>query len=508
MVSVRSRLADNSAGNRPEHVAAYGDQLTVSGRLLELRGYRNPGQLDAMASARRQGISARLSAGESDVVISAGGSAGNWQTRLTKWREGVRRDMEKVMPASDAAMITGMLFGGYAGIRQEVIRDFAATGIIHILSVSGTHIALVAGAIIWLGGRLGPRFRRITGVVAVLAVLLYAAVSGFTPPVVRSAAMGILALGAVALGREQYAPAVLSATALTMLVYQPALLYDISFQLSFAATAGLVFLYQPTLRALQRWPDWLATPVAVTTAAQLAVAPFIAWYYNTFSLSAFIANLLIVPLAEGIVIAGLVGALLAPVFTAVSPLIYVGCSLLTGIVSQLTAVLAAVPGGVIYLPSVGLVGGLLYYLLLAWIYGYHPEWVVSPPALGRRYPISLTAFACSGVLLLLFWLGRPQPLAIHFIDVGQGDAALILTPRGRAVLVDAGGTMATVGGFDIGERVVVPYLKHYGVRSLEYLLLSHGHQDHAGGAAGVAMAVPVKNLLLPRRIWTKRYGIY
>ncbi|HWR41289.1 MAG TPA: DNA internalization-related competence protein ComEC/Rec2 [Patescibacteria group bacterium] len=478
--------------------AAYGDRLKVSGQLLAIRGYRNPGQLDPEIAARRQGVHGRMSARASDAVIMAGADSDNWRTGLAAWRERVRRDMEAVMPETDAAMICGMLFGGYDGIRREVIRDFSTTGIVHILSVSGTHIALVAGVIAWLGGRLGPRFRGLTGLTATAAVLLYAAVSGFTPPVVRSAFMGVLSLGAIALERDTYAAAALAAAALVMLTAQPLLLYDISFQLSFAATAGLVFLYRPTLHILNHLPSWMASPLAVTAAAQLAVAPFIAWYYNSFSLSAFAANLAIVPLAEAIVVLGLAGALISGISGSIAAMLYVICSLLTGIVTQLTSLLAAVPGGAVYLPSVGLVGGLAYYVFLIWIYGGGNPMIPSPLVIWKRFPVGVTGVLCLLVAVLILWNGRGQALSVHFIDVGQGDAVLVVTPGGRAVLVDTGGTAGMSNAFDVGERVVAPYLKHYGVRELEYLVLSHGHQDHAGGAAGVAGLIPVKNMVLAR----------
>jgi competence protein ComEC len=107
------------------------------------------------------------------------------------------------------------------------------------------------------------------------------------------------------------------------------------------------------------------------------------------------------------------------------------------------------------------------------------------------------------IVVLLFAVGvsawvwlRPGQVQVHFIDVGQGDATLIITPHGKSILVDTGGALGGQNNFDIGERVVVPYLRHYGVNSVDWLILTHNHQDHAGGAAAVAEILGVRHVLL------------
>ncbi len=375
-----------------------------------------------------------------------------------------------------------------------MVQDFAATGLVHILSVSGAHIALVAGAVLWLGARLKMR-RAKTAFLAAAAVTVYALLAGLTPPVVRSLVMGLAALAAVVLGRDRDTLQALALAALGMLVWQPALLFDISFQLSFGATLGLILLYPPTVAALAFLPPWLAGPLAVTAAAQLGVLPFLLWYFSSFPLSAFAANIVVLPLIEAVVVGGLLAVLAATAVPVAGKLLLVACAQLVGVAVKLAALLAALPGATLYFPAMGLAAGAAYYLGLAWVYGFLPR-LPGPAAVVRRWPRRAAAGA---VVLAVAWFAYalyPRPLAVHFIDVGQGDATLVVTPRGRAVLVDTGGGREWAD-FDVGERVVVPYLRHYGVTGLDYLILTHGHQDHAGGAAAVAAALPVRTLLLP-----------
>lgn len=481
--------------------AAYGDRITVYGKVQELHGYNNPGQIDMTLALKRQNIMARMSVQGDNVKVFSAFNTYSWRVVMANWQEGIIQALQKVMPVNDAAILTAVLFGGYKGIDKNVITDFATTGLIHILSVSGAHMALVAGLIRWLGNqfRLGSLT---SATLAAIAVILYACISGLTPPVIRSAVMGIISLMAIVLGRESYAPAALSVTALGMLVYQPLLLYDISFQLSFGATAGLVFIYRQTLEFMAHWPSWLAEPLAVTLSAQLGVLPVIAWYFNSFSLISFIANIFVLPIVELVIILGLAGVVLYTIIPVVGNIVFVISSLLIGNIILLTQFLASVPLSSVYVPSIGIAGSVMYYILLAWTYGWCPFSLPRPRQLINQKPMYCVIAAIMIVVLITGYSAYPRHLSVHFIDVGQGDATLVITPHGKAVLVDTGGSFNGTN-FDIGERVVAPYLKHYGVTTVDYLILTHGHQDHAGGAAGVAANVRVNKVLLPREEYSQ-----
>jgi len=477
--------------------AAYGDFVTVYGRLAALHDYQNPGQLDNVAAMKLQGITAKM-ATSSELFVFTPLLSHSWQAVIAGWRQSVAARISQAMAPSDAAVLTGILFGGYSGINPAVVHDFASTGLVHILSVSGTHIALVAGVAMWLGGWLGLR-RTTTAGLAACSIVLYALFAGLTPPVVRSMVMGLAALSAVGLGRDKNAFRALVLTALVMIAYQPGLVYNISFQLSFGATAGIVLLYEKTVSKLSFLPRWLAGSIAVTLNAQMGVLPFIAWYFDYFPLSSFLANIIVVPPIEALVVIGLAGSLVGAGAPLVGKFLLVCSAMIIGVVVELTAMLASLPGCTVYLPACGLLGGAVYYGLLAWVYGFFPRRVPRPQEVLDRWPVKTAAVIGVMIVCGFIYLYYPRPVQVHFIDVGQGDSTLVITPHGRAVLIDCGGESSD---FDVGARVVVPYLRHYGVTALDYLILTHGHQDHAGGAAGVAMAIPVRHIILAREEFT------
>jgi len=360
------RLIVNVKEKAGQPVAPFGAVLTASGQLTRPHGFNNPGQIDLEAMLRRQGIVAKLNTAGEKVRVEHSDSEHSWEAGLANWRDRATKKMLYAMPPEDAAIINGILFGGYDGIRHDVAKNFATTGIVHILSVSGAHVALVAGVVLWTAGRLGIR-QVWAAAFAGAAIILYGLLSGFTPPVVRSALMGLMGLAALGMGRFRDSPAALSVAIISMVLYKPSWIFDISFQLSVAATAGIIFLYPRLLSWLRGVPRWLAGNLAVTAAAQLAALPFLAWYFSSLSISAFIANLVIVPIIEAVMVIGIVALGVGSLWGFAGHLLLVISGLLVGVAVEGAAFLARLPGGQINFPAMPISMSLAYYAIC---YGY------------------------------------------------------------------------------------------------------------------------------------------
>lgn len=455
-----------------------GDGIQLVGTISEFHDYGNPGRMNRVMSNKAKGICGRAMISKYSLVIEP-----RQEKSLARLAEQVRKQYEaymaQAMPKQDAAAIFAMLFGGYQGIRPELLEAFTITGIVHILSVSGSHITLMAGTAN-IVGRFLHMSPRATAALATGVILFYSLLAGAIPPVIRSALMGILTLLALTAGRERDAQHILGLVALGLLLYSPLWLFDISFQLSFGATAGLLYLAPPLRERLRKkLPVFVAGSLAVTIGAQLSVLPIIAWYFNVLSLSSLLANLVIAPIVEWIIVAGLLAGLLASLLPLAGKVIFLLASVVLGLVYELSRWVAALPGSQIYMPTFSWWGGMLYYMGLGWL--------VIRDSKGWQAVFLL------GMLVVFFccWqMGyNNKEMQVHFIDVGQGDSALVITPHGRAFMVDTGGVRE--GSYDIGSRVDVPYLLHYGVEKLDYIFLTHAHDDHAGGVKGILTKIPV-----------------
>ena len=471
-----------------------GDELRADGKVRRPHGYQNPGQIDTAFLLRTQGITASLSAKKNSVSITPNGDI-SYQQQFMRWAAELRAHylerMSAIMPRTDAAAIFAMLFGGYEGIRPELLESFTTTGIVHILSVSGSHISLLAAVIAWLAAFF--RLPKWIGAAAVIsAVVVYVILAGGVPPAVRSGIMGGVAFLGLVLGREKDAQYLLIVTGLFMLIISPLLFFHISFQLSFLATAGLLFLAPLLNRWMKRLPHVLAGSLSITIAAQLAALPILAWHFNQVSFSSLFSNLFVVPLVELIIILGLAGGLAAFIVPILGNIVFSFDSILLGAVFEMTRALAALPFSKIWLPSMGILPGICYYILLVFIC-MPKEYRTRIYSVFKEYRQAIGIACCVLLISVVFWRALlPNEMEVHFIDVGQGDCALVLTPHGHAMFFDTGGTKD--GSFDIGARVDIPYLLHYGIREVDYIFLSHAHEDHAAGAGAILSRIPVKHV--------------
>ena len=487
-------LYERVDADMPQDVGRIGDRITAEGKIRRPHGYQNPGQIDTALLLRTQGITASLSARRGSVSIESRDDISPWEQwmrRAAEIRTHYLERMRAVMPRTDAAAIFAMLFGGYEGIDPALLEAYTTTGIVHILSVSGSHISLIAAVIAWIAVIL--RLPRWFGAAVVIsAIFFYVLLAGMVPPAVRSGMMGGAAFLGLVLGRERDAKYLLLLTGQFMLMVSPLLLFHISFQLSFLATAGLLFLAPVLAAKMHRLPRLVSMAFSITIAAQLMVLPVLAWYFNQVSISALLANLVVVPIVELIIIMGLFAGIVAYLLPLFGGILFAADSVLLGISFELTRALAALPLSKVWLPSMGIVPSVCYYAVILML--------CAPTEMRRKILSRLLAYRrivavlCFSLLVgVCAWrMVIPREMAVHFIDVGQGDCALVVTPHGHAMLFDTGGTRDSA--FDIGARVDVPYLLHYGVREVDYIFLSHAHEDHAAGAGAILSRLPVKHV--------------
>lgn len=471
-------------------IAQIGDIVSTAGTIRKIHGYHNPGLINSELRAQSQGIYGFISLGKADMQILKANNDFNLKKFSIDIKKHILDKLLNTMPEDDAYMIYAMVFGGYANIPAELLEAFSLTGIIHILSVSGSHVSLIAGFLLSLGKlcRL-PRFINIT--LLIIIISFYAFICGLSAPVMRATVMGILTAIALSLQKSHEASNLLSITALIMLLINPLLLFDISFQLSFASTAGLVYLMSKIRQKLYFLPCFLADNLSLTLSAQIMTLPLIAWYFNSLSLSSLIANIIAVPILEFIIILSLIACLV--IFIPImAKILFILSSLILGISNIFTLHLSKLPFASIYFPTFPIVCILLYYLVLFNIFNKSLVnfWI----KILHKYKTICCMIFLSSFVLTMYFVFKPQPLEIHFIDVGQGDCILIITPNQKSVMIDTGGSINS--DFDIGSRVDLPYLRHYGITKLDYLILSHADVDHAEATYTIMQKIPVNHLII------------
>jgi competence protein ComEC len=242
----------------------------------------------------RQGVGAIARAREAKVVAEAAGPA----AVLAGLRGGLLGGLNRIVPEPEAALGAGILLGVRASIAPEINDAFATAGLTHVVAISGWNIAIVAALVAAMARPLErrPGGRWSSAIVAAATVAGYVLLTGASPSVVRAALMAGCMLVARLGGSRAHAASALELAALVMLLAAPSVLWDVGFQLSLLATAGLIWFGAAVERRLPGWPAWVREPVALTLAAQLTTLPVILVNFERLSLVAPIANVLIVPL--------------------------------------------------------------------------------------------------------------------------------------------------------------------------------------------------------------------
>ena len=399
-------------------------------------------------------------------------------------RTTVGRSIEAVFPAREAGLLMGLALGDDSHLDPGVERDFKATGLTHLLVVSGGNVAMVLGPVLALVTMLGvPRPAQVAIGIATVAFIVV--LTGAEPSVMRAGAMSALTLVGLLLGRARSTAVVLSGAVLVLLIVQPVLVRSIGFQLSVTATAGMVAMAAPLGERFARvMPAPVAAAAGTTLAAQLGVTPILLFHFHDVPGVTLLANVVAAPTVAPSLLLGLVAAAVRHRARSRWGTSWVsrrpGADASPAAHRQRGRTRAGRPRHLARRPGRARRG----LPRSSW----PSPWPCAPAGVRRAEPLIAGVLA----LPLLVWnsaasVGPPSSLTVRFLDVGQGDAALVTTPAGVTMLVD--------GGPD--EELVATELAALGVKRIDVVVASHPHADHVVGLPSVLARFQVGVVLQP-----------
>ena len=480
-----------------------GDRLRLHVSLRRPRNFANPRAYDQVAMLARQGIWVTAHA-TSEGIQRLGREARGWSARIARERARIGRLIDAALPPPEASLLRSLVVGDEASVPAELWDQITRAGLAHLLSVSGLHIALVWGLVFgvlrWCLSRserllLQTHVRALAAVAALPGAVLYGLLAGLSVPAARSVAMAAFCVVSLAVGREVKPVRVLCLSAVAIAVMRPGSPLEVSFQLSFAAVLALIVVgewwskrrrHAALADRRPRLRDRVTLAFVVPAAALVGTAPLVALHFNRFTPIGLITNPVLVPLSgTPATVLGICGAAASLVSEetgrAVFALAYWPLALLRfGVASS-----ASLPLASVRVPTPTLLEIVLLYALLE-IFWLPPPW--------RR---RLAAAAAILLLADAAWWTHERllhgDLRVRFLDVGQGDAAVVELPGGKVLVVDGGGFGRS--RFDVGERVVAPYLWSRRILRADVLVATHGDWDHQGGLHFLARE------FAPRELW-------
>jgi len=454
---------------------------------------------------------------------------------IDEMRKRLAAPLDSLYSSIESGYLKGLILGIRADLDPEQFRSFSTLGLTHILAISGLHVAVFMYMVTALLKLLRCSKEQIIYAL-LIAIPCYVALTGASPSVLRAGMMAMIGLFAARAGKLKDGLHIIAIVAALLVLWDPYMLHDVSFQLSFIVTLGLIIgvpAIQCILPSSKRW-KWAFDLLSVTIVAQIISFPVTIYYFNQFHILSLLANFFLVPFISTIVmplasIALLLGHLSLTIAKPVSIIVH-WCNELSfaivtilGNIEQLHTIWATPP----------MLWIILWYTLWIAIFRY---WKVKHQAdhnevnsvvddtepidaieewnaiyykrpeswLKRHYQALIYTLA---VMLLTVYAYMPQGLdrvaTISFLDVGQGDASLIRTPTGKIIVVDGGGTLKfgeqeawkqRRDPFEVGKKVLLPLLMKRGVHEIDILVLSHLDSDHIGGLYEVVRQIPVREV--------------
>jgi len=465
-------------------VEKYGD---IAGRGVLISGVpelpaerRNPNAFDYRLYLKTKGISVLMNVAPYDIEISSDVKDG-FINALSNIKRGFERKALEHMDPRNAGLMMGMMFGDKNTIDDDVYEMFQKNGTAHILAVSGIHVGIIYAL---MGRILKPRRNIPLNAALLFTLFAYAALASFAPSVIRAGGMICVHILSKLLCMRYDMLCAAAGIAIPMMLINPLAIFDLGFQLSFLAIVTIAI----ALPAMRRLHD---SGITAAFALQAGLAPVTAYHFNYFSVAAFFINAPVILIAGAIIPLGVVmlplSLLPGPFFSAAAGFMGALCETLYRL-NELTYSKAGLFFDVVSPPlwSLFLFYGFFFFACS------EAGWILYKRNSKKKIIAIISVIIAASIAFAFPVRDGLGGARLIFVDVGQGDCLHIRTPEGKNILIDGGGSL----NFDVGKKILKPYLLKNGVGKIDMVFVSHRHLDHYGGIVSLAKDFKIGKLCL------------
>lgn len=473
-----------------------GNKMVLKGILKRPRDQRNPGEFDYEKYLNAQGISAIISVYDVKNYKVKSAEISFLPDLIFRIRRSIDNRISLLQNNTTASFLRGLLLADRSMIDPQINDFFINSGVVHVLSVSGLHVGYIVLIFLFLFNRFNIYARFI---ITAAGLFSYLVLTGGDSPVARSTIMALVLMVAPIIGRNYNSLNAIALSAFIILLICPNELFNPSFQLSFSAMLSLVLLYPPLakealkIKINNRVFNYILMFCVSTFAAQLGTLPFTLIYFHRLSITAFLANMIVIPLSGAIVGLGILALIISLISIWLAAVFASANNLLTFLLFHCIKILGNPELSFIRINQFSVFGGIVFYSGLT-IFVF----VIKKFRNIRAKTVAILFLAAS--VLTFIRADRKELLpgnlmSIMMIDIGQGNACLIKFPNGKSALFDAGSASSF---FDNGEKVIAPFLSNQNIDKIDYAFLSHIDTDHSGGFISLIKNNKIGRLYKPK----------
>ena len=473
-----------------------GNRIRIVGNILKPRNERNPGEYDYEKYLNGKGIVAIANIYKTEDVKFISKEVSLYKNTFHQIRKSLDKQITSLHNNTTAGLLRGLLLADRGSIDYVIKNEFVNSGVVHVLSVSGLHVGYIVLIFLVVFNRFNI-FTRYT--LTLIGLLFYLIITGADAPVFRSTVMAVALLAAPAMGREYNSLNALSLSAFVILLLSPNELFNPSFQLSFSAILSLILIYPPLKRAVDnmqikiKWLNWFLIFCVTSLSAQIGTLPFTLTYFHRLSVSALLANLVVIPVSGAIVALGILTLFVGSIFSLTGSVFASANELLTYLMYFFVRLLGGDKYSYILINQFSVYDAIIFYLILALVF-----FIFKMFSNRNAKIVGITLSVLLWIILMRLDNHELMPrnvLSVTAVDIGQGDALLIKFPNGKTALIDAGDATEY---FDNGKRVIIPLMDKLGIDAIDYAFISHVDSDHYKGFLSIIAEHKVKLIYKPK----------
>lgn len=455
----------------------YGDSLYIEGEFKQPEEARNYKGYNYKQYLKTKKIIGTVELEKVKILKSSNGS---FIHNIQKY---IRDTINGTLTDEEGNLLLAILLGDKDKLSEDIQESFKTSNLSHMLAVSGAHVSYIILGLTYVlqNSIIGKKNGKIVCIIFLLAFMV---ITNFTPSVTRACIMAILTLFSSIIYRKSDVYTNISVVALITLIFNPYSLLDLGFQLSYGGTIGIIIFIKriQEKKSNSKVINYIKQMALVSIYANIIIIPIMMYHFNTVSFTFIISNIMASPILGIIVITGFLFIIASITVKPLTRLIAIFIKPILSILIKISQICSKLPFSNILVVTPYMFNVISYYAIILYC-------IKSKKNNKCKIIICLLI-----VLILINFIIYifPQKLRIFFIDVGQGDSTLIITPDKKTVLIDGGGS----DSFDVGEKVLLPYLLDRRILKIDYVLISHFDTDHCGGILTIMEKVKVKNIII------------
>jgi competence protein ComEC len=475
----------------------YGSYLKIKPRLVQPKPERYKGGFNYRRWLLIRNTRTLGYAGIDDVEIIDQTISNPFLYFAFKLKDYLNDELKTILRGDEGSIIRGITLGVREEIPDKIEEEFNIAGVTHILAISGQNLSLITFVIFLLITSVGFS-RRTASLICIPFVVFYSILTGFDPPVVRAMIMALVVLMAIVLKRDYELLNVIGFSFFVFVMFNPLIIYDVGFQLSFSAVIGIALFYNYIYKLMSFIPALIRETFSATASAQIGVIPILMYNFYGFSVVGLFSNLIIVPLSSILMTASFIGTIFMLLHYNTAIILLKISEFLAWITIILTRLFSKIPFAKIYTGRPFLFY-VVFYLVSLFVIGFY--------LLYKKKNTRLTFIL--GLILIIIPLyysliisDGDNRLTITIFDVGDADSTVVETPSGDVYIIDGGELTRT---WDTGKSVIAPYLHSKGIGEIDAMINTHPHNDHLGGLIYLMENFNVKDYYdigVPYSTWT------